>query len=190
MRNFLRSIFATALVALLAASGVVSTDAFAAPKAHGGNFDGSWSVVINTLRGDCGSGLRYGVRIVGGRVVGENGGYSVGGAVPTGAFAAPRAHAGNFDGSWSVVINTVRGDCGSGLRYGVRIVGGRVVSGDGNYSVGGAVAPSGAIHVTVAEGGRSASGTGRLSGNSGSGVWRTSTGECYGNWAAARHAGY
>jgi len=132
MRNFLRSIFATALVALLAASGVVSTDAFAAPKAHGGNFDGSWSVVINTLRGDCGSGLRYGVRIVGGRVVGENGGYSVGGAV----------------------------------------------------------APSGAIRVVVAEGGRSASGTGRLSGNSGSGVWRTSTGECYGNWAAARHAGY
>ena len=132
MRNFLRSIFATALVALLAASGVVSTDAFAAPKAHVGNFDGSWSVVINTLRGDCGSGLRYGVRIVGGRVVGENGGYSVGGAV----------------------------------------------------------APSGAIRVVVAEGGRSASGTGRLSGNSGSGVWRTSTGECYGNWAAARHAGY
>ena len=132
MRNFLRSIFATALVALLAASGVVSTDAFAAPKAYGGNFDGSWSVVINTLRGDCGSGLRYGVRIVGGRVVGENGGYSVGGAV----------------------------------------------------------APSGAIRVVVAEGGRSASGTGRLSGNSGSGVWRTSTGECYGNWAAARHAGY
>ena len=132
MRNFLRSIFATALVALLAASGVVSTDAFAAPKAYGGNFDGSWSVVINTLRGDCGSGLRYGVRIVGGRVVGENGGYSVAGAV----------------------------------------------------------APSGAIRVVVAEGGRSASGTGRLSGNSGSGVWRTSTGECYGNWAAARHAGY
>ena len=132
MRNFLRSIFATALFALLAASGVVSTDAFAAPKAHGGNFDGSWSVVINTLRGDCGSGLRYGVRIIGGRVVGENGGYSVGGAV----------------------------------------------------------APSGAIRVVVAEGGRSASGTGRLSGNSGSGVWRTSTGECYGNWAAARHAGY
>ena len=132
MRNFLRSIFATAAVALLATSG----------------------------------------------------------AVPTGAFAAPRAHAGNFDGSWSVVINTLRGDCGSGLRYGVRIVGGRVVGENGGYSVGGAVAPSGAIRVVVAEGGRSASGTGRLSGNSGSGVWRTSTGECYGNWAAARHAGY
>jgi hypothetical protein len=133
MRNFLRSIFATAVVALLATSGALSTDAFAAPaKARGGNFDGSWSVVINTARGDCGSGLRYGVRIVGGRVVGENGGYSVAGAV----------------------------------------------------------APNGAIRVRVAEGGRSASGTGRLAGNSGGGVWRTSSGECSGNWAAARHAGW
>ena len=131
MRNFLRSIFATALVALLAASGLVSTDAFAAPKAHVGNFDGSWSVVINTARGDCGSGLRYAVRIIGGHVVGE-----------------------------------------------------------GGYSVSGAVAPSGAIRVFVSEGGRSASGTGRLAGNRGGGGWRTTSGECSGNWAAARGGGY
>jgi hypothetical protein len=107
-----------------------------------------------------------------------------GASVPTDAIAA------NFDGSWSVVINTLRGDCGSALRYGVRIVGGRVVSGDGNYSVAGAVAPSGAIRVTVAEGGRSASGYGRLVGNSGSGVWRTSAGECSGQWAASRRGGW
>ena len=66
----------------------------------------------------------------------------------------------------------------------------RNVGQDGGYSVAGAVAPSGAIRVTVAEGGRSASGVGRLVGNSGSGVWRTSTGECSGQWAAARHAGW
>jgi hypothetical protein len=40
--------------------------------------------------------------------------------------------------------------------------------------------------VTVAEGGRSASGVGRLSGNSGRGQWRTSTGECAGEWTAER----
>jgi len=34
--------------------------------------------------------------------------------------------------------------------------------------------------------GRSANGVGRLVGNNGSGVWRTSTGECSGQWAAAR----
>ena len=108
-----------------------------------------------------------------------------GASVPTDAVAA-----GNFDGSWSVVINTLRGDCGSSLRYGVRIVGGHVVGQDGGYSVAGAVAPSGAIRVTVAEGGRSANGVGRLVGNNGSGVWRTSTGECSGQWAAARHGGW
>ena len=54
-----------------------------------------------------------------------------------------RRNGGNFDGSWSVVINTTRGDCGSGLRYAVRIIGGRV-TGEGGYSVSGAVAPNGA----------------------------------------------
>ena len=64
-----------------------------------------------------------------------------------------------------MVINTTRGDCGSGLRYAVRIIGGRVTS-EGGYSVSGAVAPSGAIQVFVSEGGHSASGSGRLAGNS------------------------
>jgi hypothetical protein len=104
-------------------------------------------------------------------------------SVPTEAVAA------NFDGSWSVVINTLRGDCGSSLRYGVRIIGGRIVGEDQSYQVAGAVNPSGAIRVMVAEGGRSASGVGRLVGNSGSGVWRTTSGECSGQWAAARRGG-
>jgi hypothetical protein len=68
MKNFLRPIVATAFGALLITSASVPTAAVAA------NFDGSWSVVINTLRGDCGSSLRYGVRIVGGRVVSGDGG--------------------------------------------------------------------------------------------------------------------
>ena len=72
------------------------------------------------------------------------------------------------------------------LRYGVRIVGGRVVGENADYSVAGAVAPNGAIRVMVAEAGRSASGPGGLRGNSGGGVWRTSSGECSGNWAAVR----
>ena len=93
MRNFLRSIFATVVVAPLAIGGAFPTDAFAAAKARGGNFDGSWSVVINTARGDCGSGLRYAVRIIGGRVVGE-GGYSVSGAVAPSGSASTMNEAG------------------------------------------------------------------------------------------------
>jgi len=46
--------------------------------------------------------------------------------------------------------------------------------------------PNGEIRVVVAEAGRSASGFGRLAGNNGRGEWRTSTGQCAGNWTAVR----
>lgn len=91
-----------------------------------------------------------------------------------------------FDGSWSVVIYTTSGDCDRSLRYSLQIIGGQIVSQQQNYQLAGAVAPSGAIRVTVAEAGRSASGSGRLVGNNGSGQWRTSTGQCAGQWTAVR----
>jgi len=98
--------------------------------------------------------------------------------------AARRTRA--FDGQWSVVIYTLRGDCDRSLRYSVRIVDGFVQADQQNYQVAGAVSANGTIRVTVAEGGRSASGFGRLSGNNGRGQWRTSTGECAGQWMATR----
>jgi hypothetical protein len=93
---------------------------------------------------------------------------------------------GFYDGEWSVVVYTLQGDCDRALRYSLRIVDGRVQAEEQSYQLGGAVARNGAIRVTVAEGGRSASGVGRLSGNSGRGQWRTSTGECAGEWTAER----
>jgi hypothetical protein len=98
--------------------------------------------------------------------------------------AARRTNA--FDGSWSVVIYTTSGDCDRSLRYSLQIIGGQVVSQQQNYQLAGAVAPNGAIRVMVAEAGRSASGSGRLVGNNGSGQWRTSTGQCAGQWTAVR----
>jgi hypothetical protein len=103
--------------------------------------------------------------------------------VTTGSSATVR---GAYDGDWSVVIYTKRGDCDRALRYSLHIVGGRVLADDQSYQLRGAVAPGGAIRVTVAEGGRSASGSGRLFGNSGHGQWRTSSGECTGQWTAER----
>ena len=102
--------------------------------------------------------------------------------------AAQIARASSFDGNWSVVINTLRGDCGSALRYSVRIVGGQVLAADQSYQVAGVVNASGMIRVVVAEAGRSANGAGRLSGNNGGGLWHTSTGECSGQWTAARRS--
>jgi len=93
-----------------------------------------------------------------------------------------------YDGLWSVSIITLYGDCSRGYRYPVRIVYGRVVKADSdpNYEISGAVARSGAIGVTVSGGGQTASGSGRLSRNYGGGRWRTSSGECSGQWTAAR----
>jgi hypothetical protein len=96
------------------------------------------------------------------------------------------ARAANYDGAWSVTIMTQVGNCPSSLRYSVRVAKGRVYGDDQSYDVNGSVAPNGATRVTVSEKGQSASGTGRLSGNAGAGRWRTSTGQCSGQWTAAR----
>ena len=94
-----------------------------------------------------------------------------------------------YDGTWSVAIYTLRGDCGS-VRAAVRIIGGRVYSADQSYQAGGGVSANGAVRVSVAGFGRSASGSGRLSYNSGAGQWRSSRGECSGSWSASRRGGY
>ena len=93
-----------------------------------------------------------------------------------------------YDGMWSVVIYTAYGNCPRALRYSLRIYDNRVYSEDQSFQAYGAAAASGAIRVTVAQGSQSASGVGRLSGNSGRGWWRTSTGECSGQWTAERRA--
>ncbi len=95
----------------------------------------------------------------------------------------------SYDGTWSVVIYTLRGDCGS-VRAALRIVGGRVYSGDSSYQANGAVGGGGAVRVTLVRGGQWAFGSGRLSNSSGSGRWRTSGGECLGTWSATRYASY
>jgi hypothetical protein len=99
-------------------------------------------------------------------------------------FAAQAAN--RYDGNWSVTIFTKFGDCPSSLRYSVRVARGRVLGDDQSYQVNGSVAPNGATRVTVSQNGQSAGGTGRLSGNMGAGRWRTSTGQCGGQWTAER----
>ena len=106
--------------------------------------------------------------------------------VATIPFAARAANV--YDGAWSVTIYTQFGNCPSSLRYGVRVARGRVFGDDQSYQVNGTVAANGATRVTVSEQGQSASGTGRLAGNAGAGRWRTSTGQCAGQWTAARRS--
>jgi hypothetical protein len=42
--------------------------------------------------------------------------------------------------------------------------------------------------VTVAGGGQAATGTGRLHGNAGAGIWHTTNGRCSGRWTAQRRS--
>ena len=94
---------------------------------------------------------------------------------------------GGFDGDWSVVIMTQRGACSTGVRFGVDIRKGVFYS-SGSFDTRGSVSGNGATRVRVSAGGQSASASGRLFGNSGSGTWRgvSSDGPCSGNWSASR----
>jgi hypothetical protein len=97
----------------------------------------------------------------------------------------------NFDGDWSVVIETRGGACMPTLRYPVSITNGIVGNGgETSATVQGRVAPNGAVRVTVQSGGSWANGSGRLTATGGSGVWRGqgSSGLCEGTWQAQRRS--
>lgn len=112
---------------------------------------------------------------------------AVGTAAVIGASMAKAAPA--FDGNWTVLIITEKGDCDRGYRYPVRIVNGKVgYAGEASFTVKGNVNDKGAITVTVSRGDKSASGAGILSGANGSGQWKTGKGECSGLWTAERRS--
>jgi hypothetical protein len=90
-----------------------------------------------------------------------------------------------YDGVWSVLVQTEKGDCDPAYRYPIRIANGHLANaGDAAFAITGAVAPTGAITVTVSEAGKSASGSGRLVGTEGGGSW--TDGSCSGSWTAER----
>ena len=98
----------------------------------------------------------------------------------TSTFAVPA-----YDGLWSVSIVTEKGTCDRGYRYPIRISKGRLANaGDTTFTITGQVGQTGAITVTVSAAGKSANGSGRLSGNLGEGSW--TGGDCSGTWTAER----
>jgi hypothetical protein len=100
----------------------------------------------------------------------------------------PPSHA--YDGLWSVSIRTQSGPCDPSYRYPARIVGGRVVQADNDFSyqISGFVVSSGGIAVTVSNGLGSATGYGQLRGGSGGGRWSAGNNQCTGTWTAMRRA--
>jgi hypothetical protein len=105
------------------------------------------------------------------------------------AVIGPTNAAGPFDGPWSVTISTSRGDCGSNSLYGVVITNGSVrYAGGAGVQMSGHVSNSGSVSVSVHQGDKSASGSGRLRGSSGGGSWSggSPSGRCSGSWSASR----
>src|SRR5436853_5659213 len=100
--------------------------------------------------------------------------------------AAP-ARAGAYDGTWTTVFATTRGNCSSGYSVPFTVVGTRVASAGGGR-VSGSVNRAGVVAVKVSVGASRASGGGRLVGTSGAGAWHgIITGDrCSGTWQARR----
>ncbi|MGO9703536.1 MAG: hypothetical protein ACLPX7_30265 [Xanthobacteraceae bacterium] len=100
----------------------------------------------------------------------------------TPGFAVP-----SYDGMWSVSIVTKKGDCPASYRYPMLIDHGVLANGGAiAISVSGRVASSGAVKVTVSAGDKSATGYGRLAGNTGGGSWKAAS--CSGSWTAERRS--
>jgi hypothetical protein len=103
----------------------------------------------------------------------------------TGVFATSNAAAPRYDGMWSVSIVTEKGDCDRGYRYPIQISNGVLGNSSPDiFTVSGKVDPAGVIVVIVSAGNKSATGSGRLAGNSGAGHWQG--GACSGTWSAER----
>ena len=93
----------------------------------------------------------------------------------------------DYDGLWSVVIQTQQGLCEPSYRAPIRITKGAMVNaGSGSYTITGRVGKNGAVVVQVTQGPNSATGTGKLTNNRGGGSW--SGGPCAGTWHAEKRA--
>jgi hypothetical protein len=108
-------------------------------------------------------------------------------AVPGSADARRPVGYGGYDGTWTTVFATTRGNCSSGLSVPFLVYGGRVSSAGGGR-VSGSVSRSGSVAVAVSVGASHASGGGRLVGNYGSGRWSgiIQGDRCAGTWQASR----
>jgi hypothetical protein len=108
--------------------------------------------------------------------------------VALGALPNPAAAQRAYDGNWSVLIVTERGNCDRAYRYGVSIRSGRVIYDGGVVNFSGRVAGNGSVSVQVRSGSSFANGSGRLNRNSGRGRWAGQSGgtRCSGYWTAER----
>jgi hypothetical protein len=93
-----------------------------------------------------------------------------------------------YDGSWDLIFVTQRGACDPTYNFSVNITDG-IVTHPNLVKFRGYVARSGAVRASVTVQDKFASGSGRLTGNSGRGAWSGHSGpaRCSGYWTAQRN---
>ena len=93
-----------------------------------------------------------------------------------------------YDGSWDLIFVTQRGACDATYNFSVNITDG-IVTHPNLVKFRGTVARSGAVRASVTVQDKFASGSGRLSSNSGRGTWSGYSGSarCSGYWTAQRN---
>ena len=93
-----------------------------------------------------------------------------------------------YDGSWDLLFVTQRGTCDPNYNFTVNINDG-IVTHPNLVRFKGYVAPSGAVRASVTVQDKYASGSGKLSNNTGRGTWRgySGTARCAGYWTAQRN---
>jgi hypothetical protein len=93
-----------------------------------------------------------------------------------------------YDGPWDLTFVTQKGACDPTYNFAVNITDG-IVTHPNLVKFRGYVARSGAVHASVTVPDKYASGSGRLSNNSGRGTWSGYSGgsRCSGYWSAQRN---
>jgi hypothetical protein len=97
---------------------------------------------------------------------------------------------GKFDGRWSILVTTDRGDCSRAYRYAVIVNNGQArYGGSEDFTIAGSVASDGTVRARISRGADHADVHGRLGAGLGSGRWSVSgTYDCSGRWTAERRA--
>jgi hypothetical protein len=97
------------------------------------------------------------------------------------------ATVGSYDGAWSLVFVTQRGECDPNYSFDVNISNG-IVSHPNLVRLTGRVALNGSVHASVAVQDRFAAGSGKLTKTSGQGTWKGHSGSarCSGYWTARK----
>ena len=100
------------------------------------------------------------------------------------AASAPVQATGNFDGKWSVVIVTEKGDCDRAYRYPIDIKNMTLVNaGNASFDISGRVQGDGVVAVKISYGQKSASGS---AGSTAAAARAAGAAGCAGSWMAER----